>query len=247
MLRALAAELAKLRRSRVPLWTVIVVALWPISSIASLAATTGSLRDIGWEQFVRIGPQTMTSWYGVVLSGYVASFMFGREYSEGTARNMLALPVRREYFVISKLIVLIVWVFALGTLSAVVNTAYGAILGLDGFAWRYALTSLRESLLVATILVATLPLVGWIAVVGRGYLAPMLFSGVAFMSGVLMLQAGWERWYPWAMPYAVTGLLWLPGDTSSSLGASSWAILAALFVAGVAALVAHIDLADSLE
>ena len=119
----------------------------------------------------------------------------------------------------------LVWVFALGLLSVIAQAAYAALLGFDGFAWEHVLTSLRDSMLVMLAIAATLPLVGWIAVLGRGYLAPMIFSGIAFVSGVLFLQAGWERWVPWAMPIALVGMGWVPGETKSSLVTASWLIL----------------------
>jgi hypothetical protein len=107
--------------------------------------------------------------------------------------------------------------------------------------------SFKGALMVTLVIAATLPVVAWIAVLGRGFLAPMLFSGVAFASGVLFLQGDSERWVPWAMPIALAGMSWVPGETKSSLVAGSWFVLAAVFVAGVAALVIQTDFADCLE
>jgi len=194
-----------------------------------------------------MGPQTIASWWGFLLGGFVAAYVFGREFTEATVRNTLTLPIRREWFVLSKLLVVLVWVFVLGLLSVVAQAGYAAVLGFDAFAWEYVFLSLRDSMLVMLVIAATLPLVGWIAVLGRGYLAPMIFSAVAFVSGVLFLQAGWERWVPWAMPIALVGMGWVPGETKSSLVAASWVILSAVFLAGVAALILQIDYADCLE
>jgi ABC-2 type transport system permease protein len=247
VLRAVRAEMGKLKRSRVPLWTAAVVTLWPLYTILVIRLTSGSLRGVTWRDSMVLGPQTIASWWGILLGGFVAAYVFGREFSDSTMRNTLTLPIRRECFVASKLAVVLVWVFALCLLSVAAQAAYAVLLGSDGFAWEYVLGSLRDSLLVMLTIAATLPLVGWIAVVGRGYLAPMIFSGVAFVSGVLFLQAGWERWVPWAMPMALVGMGWVPGETKSSLVAASWVILGAVFLAGVAALIVQVDYADCLE
>lgn len=247
MLRALRAEVAKLRRSRVPLWTALIVALWPLYTIFVIRLTSGSLEHLTWRDSMQMGPQTIASWWGFLLGGFVAAYVFGREFNESTMRNTLTLPIRREWFVVAKLLVVLVWVAVLGLLSVTAQAGYAALLGFSGFAWEHVFLSLRDSMLVVLAIATTLPLVGWIAVLGRGYLAPMIFSGIAFVSGVLFLQAGWERWVPWAMPIALVGMSWVPGDTKSSLVAASWVILGVVFTAGVAALILQIDYADCLE
>ncbi len=247
MLRALRAEIAKLSRSYVPLWTALVVVLWPLWSIFIVRLSNGSLDDLYWKELMELGAQGVSSWWGVLLGGFVAAYVFGQEYSEGTAHNMLALPVRREWFVVAKLALLLVWVFALAALSVAAHAGYAALLRLDGFALEHVMRGLSDSMLVTVVIAATLPLVAFIAVLGRGYLAPMIFSGVAFATGVLVLQAGWERWYPWGMAFALVGMGWMPGETKSSLTTGSWVILGAVFLAGVAALVVQIDYADCLE
>ncbi len=230
-----------------PLWTALVVGLWPLWTLFIMRLTSGSWEHFIWKDAMQMGPQAIASWWGILLGGFVAAFVFGREFGESTMPGTLTLPIRREWFVVSKLIVVVVWVFALGLLSVVAQASYAALLGFGGFAWAHVATSLQDSMLVMFAIVATLPIVGLIAVIGRGYLAPMVFSAIAFVSGVLFLQAGWERWVPWAMPIALVGMGWVPGATKSSLVAGSWAILAAMFLAGAAALIAQIDYADCLE
>lgn len=247
MFRALRAEVTKFKRSYVPLWTALLVAGWPLFSIFVIRLSSGSLAEVTWKDFMAMGPQDIASWWGFLLGGFAAAYVFGREFGEDTAHVALTLPLRREWFALSKIAVVLLWVFALALLSIVARVGYAALLGLDGFAWEHVRRSLADSVLVTLAVVATLPLVGWIAVLGRGYVAPMIFSGVAFAAGALFLQVGWERWVPWAMPIALVGMSWVPGTTKSSLVAGSWVILVALFLAGVAALILQIDYADCLE
>ena len=42
---------------------------------------------------------------GTLLLAFVVAYVFGREYSEGTAKIMLTLPVPRPWFVVAKLLV----------------------------------------------------------------------------------------------------------------------------------------------
>ena len=247
MPRALRAEIAKLKGTRVPLWTALVVVLWPLMVIFMVRLGDQSLEHVTWESFMPLASQSIASWYGILLFGYVAAYVFGREFSERTARGLLTLPVRREYFMVSKLVVVLVWVFGLGILSVVAQAGYAAILGFDGFAWKYLLSGLADAMTVTLIIAATLPVIGLLAILGHGYLVPMVFSGVAFTSSFMFLQIGWEQWYPWSMPIMIAGSGWIPREVDTEMVAASWVILLALFVGATAAILIYIDRADNLE
>src|SRR5690606_5393903 len=46
---------------------------------------------------------------GVLLFGFVASWLFGREYADGTAKDQLALPVSRTQILNAKYIYYVLW------------------------------------------------------------------------------------------------------------------------------------------
>ena len=46
---------------------------------------------------------------GTLLLSFIVAFVFGREYWEQTAKNMLAVPVGRPVFVLAKFVVAAVW------------------------------------------------------------------------------------------------------------------------------------------
>ncbi len=49
----------------------------------------------------------------MLLLPFIVAYLFGREYDDATAKNMLALPVARHWFVVAKLVVAAVWWFVL--------------------------------------------------------------------------------------------------------------------------------------
>ena len=73
----------------------------------------GDAPEIGWLTFMHASTQVFVSWYGLVLFGLVTAYVFAREYGEGTAKEMLTLPIRRESFLAAKSIVLATWVLGL--------------------------------------------------------------------------------------------------------------------------------------
>ncbi len=96
---------------------------------------------------------------GLLLLSFIAAFVFGREYSEGTAKNMPALPVGRHWFVLAKLVVAAVWWFLLVATVFVEAILVGAALSLPEFSPGLLAESVRNTFtsagVVATILQVT--------------------------------------------------------------------------------------------
>jgi ABC-2 type transport system permease protein len=200
-----------------------------------------------WAMFMRSGTQLLASWYGLVLFGLVAAYLFGREYGEGTANEMLTLPLRREYLVAAKIVVLAAWVLGLTLLSVAVQAGYAALLGVVGASWAGAARCLTDGLAVSLLIFATLPLVALLAVIGKGYLAPMAYSGLVTSVGVGLAEAGWTRWFPWSMQIAVSGVALFPAVPMPGLVPGSWAVASGLFAFGLIALFWYVDRADSAQ
>lgn len=264
MMRMIAAEFFKLKRSRMPLWSGLIVlvaaglglAVLPVlgdpkiqaemakSGGVFAQAVAAGMYQPSWTNYLRIGVQGMSGSWGILTFGLVTAYLFGRESKEGAAKTMLTLPIRREYVVVAKLLVLAVWVFALGLLSVLLTSVATAALGVSGFTWAAVLTSLGETMTAIAPLYLTLPLVAWFAVRGRGYLQPMLYSLGVMMVGNALVQTSASRFFPWNMPLHLVGASWYPVSPSPVV-AGSWAVAAGVFAVGVAALMWQIDHADS--
>lgn len=264
MMRALKAELHKLKGSRTIVWTVVVVAGYAVLATvlnatllrdpqvtAGIATAGGAFKQaveqgfyvVNWRNQLRVAVQGVSGTYGILLLSFVAAYVFGREYKDGTDGVMLTAPIRREYFVLAKLAVVAVWAFALTLLSLGLYAIGLAVLGVPGFAWSHIRAALVDGLAVTALICCTLPLVAWITMVGRGYLRAMLFSFVAMMVGNGLAATDFSRYYPWNMPIHVAGASWMP-VVSAKLTAVSWLIAAALFVVGTALTLHRLDTAD---
>ena len=62
---------------------------------------------------------------GVLIFGFAAAWLFGREYSDGTAKDLLSLSISRAKILNAKFIYYIIWCFAL----IISNLSLGLILG----------------------------------------------------------------------------------------------------------------------
>lgn len=266
MVRVLTAEFAKLRRSRMLLWTAIV----PLSIAVMEPALFHAIADAAtqrqmaaggpvfakavaaglylptWRNFLAFLPQAISGSWGVLTFGLMAAYLFGREFKEGTMKDVLTLPVPRGYTVVAKMLVLAVWVAGLTFFAMVLQVAAVGIVHPAGFAWEHVWRTLGDGMLVSLLLYATLPVTALFALRGRGYLQPMVFTLAAMLIGNGLATTSVSRWFPWNMPIHLVGASWLP-IAPSPLVAGSWVVAGAVFVAGVAALVWQVDHADNTQ
>jgi len=202
------------------------------------------LYTVNWKNMLATVPQGIAGGYGIILFAFVAAYVFGREYRDGTSSNLLTVPVRREYVVIAKLLVVWCWTATLAVLAVLLYCGLLAAYGVDGFAWAHVARTVRDSLLVTFIFFLTLPLVAWMAAAGRGYLRPMLFSFavMAISNGVATTSV--SRYFPWNMGIHVVGASWMP-IVSDKLNALSWVIAVSMFAIGLFGVLRHVDVADA--
>jgi hypothetical protein len=139
--------------------------------------------------------------------------------------------------------VLAAWMFGLGLLSVALTSVVALLLGATGFSWTVLARGAGETMLAIAPLYLVMPLVALFAVLGRGYLAPMLFSlGTVFFSNALVASPI-SPWIPWNMPLHMVGASWYPVPPVG-LASTSWVAALLIFAAGVALLVLRLDRAD---
>src|SRR5574340_892940 len=223
MLRVLKAEFLKLRRARVVLGTVATVVTFAVFGIYG-AGIWGSSATPTWSGVLAESSMFMAGWWGILIFSLAAAHLFGGEFADGTAGSMLTTPVRREYFMIAKFAVLAVWILGLVLVSVVCHMAAAVIRGATGFTWSLVGETLRDNLEVALLMYLTLPVTAFISMLGRGYVAPMLFATAAMAVSWSAGFLGWARWFPWAMPSTIGGGLGPPSQFAKGLVPASWAI-----------------------
>lgn len=243
-MRMLAAEFRKLKGSYMLLWSGAILFAAQLFCIMPVRLAAQGGTPFPWKQYMGLGSQLFASWYAALLFSLVTAYVFGREYDDGTVKELFTLPLRREWFVASKTAVLVLWLAALAVLSVAVQALAGLALGLHGFSWAVFGTCLADTLKISALVFGTMPIVALLAMAGRGYLVPMAYAAVMTTVGLGLAEAGWTRWFPWSMQIAVTGVSFFPPAPMPGLVAGSWALVAVVFVTGSAAVVWYADAAD---
>src|SRR5918993_4906028 len=139
---ALWAETLKARRSKVPWLAAIGFTLAPLMDglFMYIMKDPERAREMGllsvkaqmamstaeWTTFFSVLSQAIAIG-GVIVFSIVTAWIFGREFSDHTAKDLMALPTSREKIVTAKLIVISAWVFVTVIWVYLVGLLVGAL------------------------------------------------------------------------------------------------------------------------
>jgi ABC-2 type transport system permease protein len=254
----LATESLKLRRSKVTWLTLVAMSFAPLvlslfmwivrepgrAAQLGLLGTKANLSGLEatWPSFLS-ALTLIVGVLGMLLLAFIVAYVFGREYADGTAKNLLALPVPRPWFAFAKLVVVAVW-WAVLVLAVIAEAfALGAALALPGLTPALALGAVGDIALVAVAAFLLVPPVAWITLLGRGYLPPLGFALGMLALGDVLSRTGWGPWFPWSALPLFVGMV---GQRQTQVGAGSVAVVLATFAAGIA-LTARQLYADNMQ
>ncbi len=251
--QALAAEILKTRRALVSWLILLAVSLWPLGGgfFMVILKDPAGARDMGiistkarlvgtadWPTFMGMLAQ-MIGAGGLILFGFVAAWMFGREFSERTVRQLLAVPTPRTTILSAKFTVLAggcalltAWVFLLGW-------GIGLWIGMPGYSRGLILAGAGKMAVAAALTIALQSVVAWFASFGRGYLAALGFVFLTMFLGQMAGVMGWGEWFPWSVPPIYSG-----AAGAQTLTAGSYVLVALASAAGLAGTFAWWNRAD---
>ncbi len=207
---------------------------------ALIAAKTSIAGNADWISF--FGMQCMMSAVaGFIGFGFIASWVFGREYSDRTLKDLLALPVSRVSVIVSKFLVVSLWCVSLSLLLYLLTLTAGCLVGLSGFTMEiFAGGSLRYTLVVSLSLLLVTP-IAFLASFGRGFLPPLGFIVLAMILTQVLNVIGYGQYFPWAIPLLASGAA---GANGPVLGAVNYTIIIVTGIVGFAGTLAWWRYAD---
>jgi len=209
-------EMRKVIRSRMPLWTALGSLFMPLGiafliyvsknpeisqklGLVSAKANLIAYSATDWPAYLGLFDEIIAAG-GFILFVLIISWIFGREFVDGTLKDMLAVPVGRSGILLAKFIVMAIWSVALTLIIFVVGLMMGVIIKLPGGSIGVFVHGIAPLTITALLAIAvTLPF-GLFASVGRGYLLPIGLAVLILMMTNLMAIIGWGEYFPWAVP-----------------------------------------------
>jgi ABC-2 type transport system permease protein len=251
MVQATWVELFKARRSKVPLLTGLGFLLVPLVGgffmvvlkdpafarqaglISAKAQLIAGVAD--WPTYLELLAQS-TAIGGLILFSLIGSWVFGREYSDRTVKDLLALPTSRSAIVLAKFVVVALWSAALIAMSYLVGLGVGTSVALPQVPAQIILQGGVTLAITAGLTIASVIPIIFFASAGHGYLPPLGVAILAIFLAQVIGIAGWGEYFPWSIP----ALYSQGGD----LGIISYVIVILIGVVGIAATFVWWELAD---
>lgn len=245
---ALWAETLKARRSKVPIISAVGFSFAPLAGglfmiILKDPEAARSMGLISAKAQITIGTADWAGMFnllgqavaigGMILFGIITIWSFGREFSDHTVKDLLALPTSRAAIVTAKCIVIAAWSFILTLLVIGVGLIIGELVDIPGWSMALLESSLVDILGASLFTIALLPFVALIASMGRGYLLPFGWVVLMMILAQIVAFTGWGDFFPWAIPALFSGAA---GPRADLMGSHSYIIIAVSFVLGMAAL-----------
>ena len=209
-------ELRKAIRSRMPLWTTLGSLFMPLGiafllfvaknpaisqqlGLVSAKANLMAYAATDWPTYLGLCAQIIGvgEFFFLVLA---ISWVFGREFVDGTLKDMLAVPVQRASIILAKFILVAIWSVALTLVTGLANLVAGALLKLPGGSSSVVLHGSTVMALTACLVIGVVLPFALFASLGRGYLLPIGLAVLAVMAANLIFVLGWGEFFPWGVP-----------------------------------------------
>jgi ABC-2 type transport system permease protein len=244
-------ELFKARRSKVPLLTGLGFLLVPLVGgffmvilkdpefarraglISAKAQLMAGVAD--WPTYLELLAQSIAIG-GLILFSLIGSWVFGREYSDRTVKDLLALPTSRSAIVAAKFTVIAAWSAVLVAVIYLVGIGVGVLVALPHVPAQLILQGGVTLAITAGLTIASITPIIFFASAGHGCLPPMGVAILAIFLAQAIGVAGWGEYFPWSIPALYS--------QSGYLGVVSYAIIILTSVAGMAGTFIWWELAD---
>lgn len=163
------------------------------------------ITEANWQSYLGLLNQAI-SIGGIIIFGFITSWTFGREYSDGTAKDLLALPLPRSTIITAKFIAIALWCGFLAITCCIVATLAGAIISVPEFNLTIYLNSIYVYFVSVLMVFFLCPPIAYFACFGKGYLPPLGFLILVLFIGNIIATMGHGIYFPWSIPGIYSGV-----------------------------------------
>lgn len=243
---ALWVETLKLRRSKVPLFTAIGFSIPPLIGglfmiILKDPARAQSMGLISAKAQLTVGVAEWATLFnllaqatavgGMIIFSVFTAWVFGREFSDHTAKELLALPTSRETIIAAKFMVVAVWTFLLTLFCYILGLIVGQLVDIPGWSQALLRSASIDILGAGIFTILLLPYVAYFASAGKGYLPSFGWTILTVALAQIVVITGWGDWFPWSVPALFSGAV---GPRADQLGWYSYIIILIASLIGLA-------------
>lgn len=178
---------------------------------------------------------------GAIVFAIITAWIFGREFSDRTVKELLALPTARGIIISAKFVLIAFWTLGLALFIFVVGLGIGALVDIPGWSTALGWASFGSLMVAALLTLMLMPFVALFASVGRGYLPPLGWAVLTLALGQIAGVLGWGDWFPWSVPGMLNDMA---GPSAEYVGMHSYITVLVTCIVGMAATFAWWQRAD---
>jgi ABC-type transport system involved in multi-copper enzyme maturation permease subunit len=250
-LNVLSAEMLKIKHSKIVWFSFLAFSIAPLmggifivllqrpetvtrsAALYAKAASMGFSAD--WNAYLALLTQAVGVG-GILIFGFVASWIFGREYAENTAKDLLSLPTSRYAILNAKFIIYLLWSLALVISNLFIAYIIALFLHLQPISLNAVLVHLLSYFTTTILTLLTGTPLALLAMSGKGYLAPLGFVALTLVLAQIIAATGYGHYFPWSIPGLFSGAA---GEYKTRLNSGSYMILSITGLAGYLATLAY--------
>lgn len=243
ILICISVETIKFYKSKIPLISMLALSLVPFAggffmfilkdptlaqNLGFISAKASIIGTADWPSYFMLLSQAIAIG-GLVVFGFVFSWIFGREYSDRTIKDLLALPMSRDNIVFSKFIVAVIWCLILSMFVLFFGLIVGIYVDIPFWTREIIIHGTIVFILCSILTILVSIPVAFFASIGHGYLSPLGFMIFTLVLAQIVAATGYGHLFPWAIPAVASGI---EGNGSAMIGEISIVIVLITFVIG---------------
>jgi len=243
LVNLLAAELLKLKRSRMFMLSLLGAAVAPVMVVLAFYISMNSKPSEETADFHTLFYNT--SMYTVLLIGVplysvVTAYLFNREYVEDTLKNLLTIPVSRTSLMLSKMLMLWMWIMLLTLVAWVLTILLGLLGQFEGLSGSLLVSSLIAYGVAGVFMfLLSMPII-LITIVMKNYVATIIAALSINLVNVLVFNSDHRGLVPWSAAFDIAHDTLLPTYPA----AVSYLVIAATSISGFIATLVYFGRVD---
>ncbi|MDN6641057.1 MAG: ABC transporter permease [Tetragenococcus sp.] len=222
LINCLFVEQKKFFKSNLPLLTILAFTLVPFmagffmfvlkdpesaENLGFISTKAQILGDttVSWSAYLELLTQAI-SVGGLFVFGFIMAWIFGREYSDKTLNNLLALPISRNIIVFAKFVVAFLWCCLLGVFVFTLGIIVGSFIQIPGWSTEVLLQGATTFIICSLLTVVLSIPVAFFACIGKSYLTPIGFIVFTVVFSQIITAIGYGEIFPWSIPALASGI-----------------------------------------
>ena len=187
-------ELLKLKRSSMFLISILGAIVAPF--VVVVATYVNEPTTPFKELFYNVNLYTVLI-IGVPLYGVVTTYLFNREYTENTLKNILTIPVSRMSFIMSKTLLLFMWIMMLTVIAWGITLVLGLLMQFNGLSSSMLTESIKQFSIGGILLFILSSPIILVTLVMKNYVPTIIFTVVITLINVMGGNSEHRALFPW--------------------------------------------------